>query len=493
MSSSDQKNKEFEFLGDMPSDEFRKFGYQMIDWIADYLDNVEKHTVLPNIKPGDIRKNLPLTPPEVSEGMEKILSDVDKIILPGVTHWNHPGFMAYFNSSSSFPGILAELLSAAFNTNGMLWRTNPSSAELEQHTLQWLRQMLGLPEGFWGIIYDTASTASMHAIAAAREHAGIKVREKGLAGRSDVRKLRLYASEQAHSSIDKSAITLGIGLEALRKIPTDNEFRMIPEELDDAIQEDKRNGWLPFCVVATVGTTSTTSIDPVDKIADICERENIWLHVDGAHGGTAAIIPEMQWILKGTERADSFLVNPHKWLFNPVDITAFYTRKPDVLKRAFSLVADYLKTSEAKDVDNYMDYGIQLGRRFRALKLWFVIRYFGVEGLQNRLRYHLFLGKEFTNWIDEHPDFERMAPVPMSTICFRLHPKNINDEKELEELNLKFFNELDASGDIMVSHTRLNGKYVLRVNMSGLRMELKHIEKAWEIIKTKAEKVMTKV
>jgi len=494
MNFSNEKNKEkeIEFLGDMPSDEFRKFGYQLIDWIADYLDNVEKYPVLPNIKPGDIRKKLPTVPPEKSEGMEKILSDIDKIILPGVTHWNHPGFMAYFNSSSSFPGILAELLSAAFNTNGMLWRTNPSSAELEQHTLQWLRQMLGLPEGFWGIIYDTASTASMHAIAAARQNAGIKVREKGLAGRSDVHKLRLYASEQAHSSIDKSAITLGIGLEALRKIPTDNEFRMLPDKLDKAIQEDKKNGWLPFCVVATVGTTSTTSIDPVDKIADICERENIWLHVDGAHGGSAAIIPEMQWILKGAERADSFLVNPHKWLFHPVDITAFYTRKPDVLKRAFSLVADYLKTSEAK-VDNYMDYGIQLGRRFRALKLWFVIRYFGVEGLRERLRYHLYLGKEFTKWIDEHPNFERMAPVPMSTICFRLHPKNINAEKELEELNLRFFNELDTSGDIMISHTRLNDKYVLRVNMSGLRMELKHIEKAWEIIRTKGEATLMKV
>jgi len=491
--NSNDKKKDLEFLGDMPVDEFRKFGYQLIDWVADYLTNVEKYPVLPNIKPGDIRKKLPSSPPEKSEGMEKIFSDVDNIILPGVTHWNHPGFMAYFNSSSSGPGILAELLSAAFNTNGMLWRTNPSSAELEQHTLQWLREMLGMPEGFWGIIYDTASTASMHAIAAARQHAGIKVREKGLAGRNDIPKLRLYASEQAHSSIDKSAITLGLGLDALRKIPTDNEFRMLPNELDKAIQEDKKNDWLPFCVVATVGTTSTTSIDPVDKIADICERENLWLHVDGAHGGSAAIIPEMRWVLKGTERADSFLVNPHKWLFHPVDITAFYTRKPDVLKRAFSLVADYLKTPESNMVDNYMDYGIQLGRRFRALKLWFVIRYFGVEGLRDRLRYHLYLGKEFTKWVDAYPDFERMAPVPMSTICFRLHPKNINDENELEELNLRFFNELDSSGDIMISHTRLNGKYVLRVNMSGLRMELRHIEKAWEIIRTKAEELLTKV
>ena len=488
---SSEENKE-KFLGDMPTDEFRKFGYQVIDWIADYLENIEQYPVLPDVRPGDIRKKLPPSPPQISEKMGKILSDVDNIILPGVTHWNHPGFMAYFNSSASGPGILGELLTAAFNSNGMLWRTNPSSAELEQHTLQWLRQMLRLPEDFWGIIYDTASTASMHAIAAARQQVGIKVREKGLAGRDDISKLRLYASEQAHSSIDKSAIILGMGLDSLRKIPTDEEFRMLPDELDKAINEDKKNGWLPFCVVATVGTTSTTSIDPVDKIADICERENLWLHVDGAHGGTAAILPEMRWIIKGIERADSFLVNPHKWLFNPVDISAFYTRKPDILKRAFSLVADYLKTPEENIVDNYMDYGIQLGRRFRALKLWFVIRYFGVEGIRERLRYHLYLGKEFTKWVDGYPDFERVAPVPMSTICFRIHPQNINDENELEKLNLRFYDELDKSSEIMVSHTRLKGRYVLRVNMTGLRMELKHIEKAWEIIKAKAEEILEK-
>lgn len=478
------------FLGDMPADEFRKYGYELVDWIAEYLKNIESYPVLSQISPGDIRKQLPLKPPEKGDGMEKILSDVDKIILPGVTHWNHPGFMAYFNSSSSGPGILAEFLAAALNSNGMLWRTNPSSAELEQHTLQWLRQMLGMPEDFWGIIYDTASTASMHAIAAARQQIGIKVREKGLCGRGEVKKLRLYASEQAHSSIDKSAITLGIGLDALRKIPTDNEFRMIPEELDRAIQEDKKNGWLPFCVVATIGTTSTTSIDPADKIADICEKENLWLHVDGAHGGMAAIIPEMNYIFKGVERADSFLVNPHKWLFHPVDITAFYTRKPDILKRAFSLVADYLKTPEEHIVDNYMDYGIQLGRRFRALKLWFIIRYFGVEGLIERLRYHLQLAKEFTGWLDSHPNFERMAPVPMSTICFRIKPAEPVDEKTIEELNEKLYNEINAAGEIFISHTRLNEKYVIRVNMSGLRMEERHIAKAWEIIRNKAEELI---
>ena len=489
----ESSTENLKFLGDMPSDQFRKFGYEIIDWIANYFENIEDYSVLSRVKPGTIRKELPLSPPDKGEGMENILSDVDKIIVPGLTHWNHPHFMAYFNSTSSGPGILAELLSAAFNSNGMLWRTNPSSAELEQHTLQWLRQMLGMPESFWGIIYDTASVASMHAIAAAREQAGVNVREKGLAARNDLPGLRLYASEQAHSSIDKSAITLGIGLESLKKIPTDEGYRMLPNELEKAIKNDKKNGLLPFCVVATVGTTSTTSIDPVNEIAEICEKENLWLHVDGAHGGSAAIIPEMQWIFKGVEKADSFLINPHKWLFHPVDITAFYTRKPEVLKRAFSLVADYLKTPEEKIVDNYMDYGIQLGRRFRALKLWFIIRYFGVDGLRNRLRYHLYLAKEFTKWVDDYPDFERMAPVPMSTICFRLHPKSINEEKKLEELNLDFFKQIDTNSDIMISQTRLNGKYVLRVNMSGLRMELRHIEKAWEIIKSKAEGILAQI
>lgn len=493
MKSSTENGKEAKFLGDMPSGKFRKFGYELIDWIANYLENIEDYPVLSHVKPGDIRKQLPLLPPERGEDMEKILADVDKIILPGLTHWNHPHFMAYFNSTSGGPGILAELLSAAFNSNGMLWRTNPSSAELEQHTLKWLRQMLGMPKDFWGIIYDTASVASMHAIAAAREQAGINVREKGLAGRNDLPRLRLYASEQAHSSIDKSAITLGIGLESLRKIPTDDEFRMLPIELDKAIKEDKKNGWLPFCVVATVGTTSTTSIDPVDDIAEICEKENLWLHVDAAQAGSAAIIPEMQWIFKGVEKADSFLVNPHKWLFHPIDITAFYTRKPEVVKRAFSLIADILETPEESIVDNYMDYGIQLGRRFRALKLWFTIRYFGVEGLRDRIRYHLYLGREFTKWVDEYSDFERMAPVPLSTICFRLHPENINDEKKLEELNLSLFKEIDTNSDIMISHTRLNGNYVLRVNMSGLRMELRHVKKAWDIIKSKAEDILAKL
>ena len=283
--------------------------------------------------------------------------------------------------------------------------------------------MLKLDEKFWGIIYDTASVSTMHAIAAAREQIeNADVRLKGLAGRNDVKRLRLYTSEQVHSSIEKGAITLGIGLEGVRKIPVDEQFKMIPLKLEEAITEDRKNGWLPFCVVATVGTTSTTSIDPVDEIAGICKKENLWLHVDAAHGGIAALVPEMRYILNGVENADSIVVNPHKWMFTPVDLSIFFTKKPHVLKQAFSLIPEYLKTSEDSVVENYMDYGIQLGRRFRSLKLWFIIRYFGTEGIIERVREHLRIGKKFAGWVDEHPQFERLAPVPLSTTCFRAHP-----------------------------------------------------------------------
>ncbi len=471
--------------GDMPVEEFRKYGYQLIDWIADYLNNLESLPVLSKVKPGEIKEQLPIVPPERSEPMENVFNDIDDIILPGITHWNHPGFMAYFNSTSSGPGILAELLSAALNVNGMLWKTSPSSTELEQVTLNWFRQMLKLDEDFWGIIYDTASVSTMHAIAAAREQIkNVDARIKGLAGRKEVKRLRLYASEQVHSSIEKGAITLGIGLEGVRKIPVDDEFKMIPSKLQEAIEEDRKNGWLPFCVVATVGTTSTTSIDPVNEIADICIKENLWLHVDAAHGGVAALVPEMRYILNGVEKADSIVVNPHKWMFTPVDLSIFFTKKPNILKQAFSLVPEYLKTAEDSKVENYMDYGIQLGRRFRSLKLWFIIRYFGTEGIIERVREHLRIGKKFAGWVDEHPQFERLAPVPLSTTCFRAHPSDINNEDELNKLNEKLMNLVNSTGKVFITHTKLNGKFVIRLVVSGLRTEERHVKLAWDIIQS---------
>ncbi|OGU54828.1 MAG: amino acid decarboxylase [Ignavibacteria bacterium RBG_13_36_8] len=476
----------------MPPEEFRRYGHKLVDWIADFFSNIDEIPVLPKVKPGDIRSKLPVSPPNKGEPMEKIISDVDRIIMPGITHWNHPNFMAYFNSTASGPGILAELLISSFNINGMLWKSCPSATELEQVTLDWLRQLVGLPEKFWGIIYDTASVSSMHAIACAREQANLNIREKGMTGRNDLPRLRLYASEHAHSSIDKGALTLGIGLEGIKKIPVDEEFRMIPEALEKAIDEDKNKGWLPFCVVATVGTTSTTSIDPVDEIADICEIENIWLHVDAAHAGIAAIVPEMQFILKGAERADSIVINPHKWMFTPIDLSAFYTTKPQVLRQAFSLVAEYLKTSEDREVENFMDYGIQLGRRFRSLKLWFIIRYFGREGLISRIREHLRMGQQFAKWIDEHPGFERMAPTPFSTVCFRALPPGVKKESEINLFNERLMNEVNNTGKVFLTHTKLNDKFVIRLVVSGIRTEERHVKQAWELLKTKLDELQKK-
>ncbi len=326
-------------LGDMSAEEFRRYGHRVVDWIADYLAQPENYPVLSRNEPGQVKAALPASAPERGESMEEILADLDRVILPGVTHWNHPGFFAYFATSGSGPGILGEMFSAAFNVNAMLWRTSPSSTELEEVTLNWLRQMMGLPENFSGVIYDMASISTLCAIAAAREIA--------LPG-----KLRLYASEHAHSSVDKGVMTLGMGRDGVRKIATDAEYRMNADALAQAIEEDRAAGWQPFCVVATVGTTSMSSIDPVEQIADICEREGLWLHIDAAYGGAAAIVPEMKWILAGCERADSLVVNPHKGLFVPVDLSVLFCRKMDALKAAFSLVAEYLRTSEDNDVKN---------------------------------------------------------------------------------------------------------------------------------------------
>jgi aromatic-L-amino-acid decarboxylase len=482
-----KEDTSFQF-GDMPIEDFRKNGYKVIDWIADYLHNVEHQPVFPQINYGDIKKEIEKNPPISGEDSENVLKDVDNILLKGITHWNHPNFMAYFNSTSSGPGILAELLSAGLNVNGMAWHTCPSATELEEMMIEWYKKIFNLPENFWGIVYDTASTSSMHAIAAAREQlAHLKIRENGMAGRKDIPRLRIYASEQAHFSIDKSIVTLGFGLEGIRKIQVDKEFRMIPEKLKDAIIEDKKNGWLPCCVVATVGTTSTTSVDNIDEIGSICNDENIWLHVDSAYAGTAAILPEMQWILKGIEKADSLVINPHKWMFTPIDYSLFFTKKSDVLKRAFSLSAEYLQ-SAGDEVTDFMDYGIQLGRRFRSLKPWFIIRYFGVEGLQNRIREHIRLAKLFADWIEQSNDFELVVPAHLGVVCFRAIPKNIESENELNSFNENLLDKINKSGKIFLSHTKLNDKYILRISISGLRTLERHVELAKDIILNEMKK-----
>jgi aromatic-L-amino-acid decarboxylase len=471
---------------DMPVEDFRRFGHQLVEWIAEYLAGIERYPVLARVRPGEIRERLPAHPPREGESLEVILRDFEQILLPGITHWNHPGFMAYFAITGSGPGILGELLSAALNVNAMLWRTSPAATELEQVVLDWVRQMLGLPPEFEGIIYDTASIASLCALAAAREAAGLNVREEGLAG---LPRLRLYASEEAHSSIEKGAIVLGVGRAGVRKIPTDDAFRMDVGALERAIEQDRAAGWRPFCVVATVGTTSTTSSDPVPEIARVCERYGLWLHVDAAYAGAAAIVPEFRHILDGCERADSLVVNPHKWLFTPMDLSAFYCRRMDVLRRAFSLVPEYLRTEE-EGVRNLMDYGPQLGRRFRALKLWMVIRYFGQQGLAARIREHIRWAQQFAAWVDADPDFERMAPTPLSTVCFRARPRGwTRSEDELDRFNAAVLDAVNATGQCFLSHTRVRGRLALRLAIGNVRTTLEHVRRTWELLRAQVARL----
>jgi aromatic-L-amino-acid decarboxylase len=471
----------------MSTEEFRRFGHEIVDWIADYFDHIEELPVLAQVEPGDLKARLPPTPPTKGEPMETILADVDRLIVPALTHWSHPSFFAYFATSTSAPGIFGELLSAAFDVKSMLWRTSPASTELEEVVLDWLRQMIGLDEGMSGFIYDTASVSSMHAIAAAREGVEMRIREEGMSGRTDLPLLRVYASEQAHSSIDKGIITLGLGQRALRKIPTDREFRMDARALAQAVEEDKRDGALPFCVVATVGTTSTSSIDPVPEIVPICEEHAMWLHVDAAYAGSAAIVPEMQEILRGCERADSLVLNPHKWLFTPFDLSVLYCRQLDLLRRAFSLVPEYLRTPEQDKVRSGSDYGVQLGRRFRALKLWMIIRYFGHEGLAARIREHCRLAKLFASWIEESPDWEMKAPAPFALVCFRACPELRGETKEtraqrLDQLNESIMHAVNASGKALLSHTRLNDELVLRLSIGNIRTTEEHVRAVWDLL-----------
>jgi len=439
--------------------------------MADYLAHSGRYRVLPRMKPGDLIDGLPRCAPEHGEPMSAILEDFQRLIVPAATHWNHPGFMAYFATSASGPGILGEMLSAALNMNGMLWKTSPAAVELEQVTLEWLWRAIGLPGNPFGIIFDTASTASMHAIAAAREMVAPEVRAEGNSG-----SLVLYTSEQSHSSIEKGAIAIGIGQKNVRKIAVDAEFRMRPDTLAEAIGRDRAAGLRPFCVVATVGTTSTTSIDPVEPIADIAEQNHLWLHVDAAYAGVTAIAPEFQHILKGCERADSFLTNPHKWLFTPVDLSALYTRRPDILRRAFSLVPEYLRTADDPRAVNYMDYGVPLGRRFRALKLWFVLRYYGRAGIAEIIRSQIGWAHELANQIDADQRFERTAPTPLSTVCFRL--------KGDDEANRALLERVNASGEVFLSHTMLRDRYCLRLAIGNIGTTRQHVQRAWELVQT---------
>jgi aromatic-L-amino-acid decarboxylase len=457
-------------------DDFRQQAHRLADWIADYLEDPSRYPVLSRVRPGAIRDALPSHAPERGEDFDAIFADFERIILPGVTHWNHPGFFAYFAITSSAPGILGEFLSAALNQQAMLWRTSPAATELEEVSLAWLRRLLGLPDTFDGVIYDTASVSTLHALAAAREAAVPDVRRAGLAGREAVRGVRVYCSEHAHSSVDKAVILLGLGHDALTRIPADAEYRMRPDLLAAAVRADRDAGVLPLAVVATVGSTSSTSVDPVAEIAELCARERIWLHVDAAYAGVAAMVPGYEWILRGADGADSLVVNPHKWLFTPFDLSVLYCRRMDVLRQAFSLVPEYLRTSEGEaGVRNLMDTGIQLGRRFRALKLWIILRHFGAEGLRAHLAEHMRLAQLFAAWVDASDRFERVAPVPFSVVCFRLRNGS-------EEEHARLLDAVNASGDVFLSHTKLDGRFVLRLAIGNLQTTERHVARAWELL-----------
>ena len=468
----------------MDPSEFKRHGHALVEWIADYLSGSEQYPVLPRVSPGDVRGALPRAAPEEGEPFEAIFADFERVLVPALTHWNHPGFFAYFPITASASGVLAEFLSAALNQQAMLWRTSPAATELEEVSLGWLRQLMGLPDTFEGVIYDTASMSSLHALAAAREAAVPGVRDKGLAGRDDVGALRVYCSDQAHSSIDKAVLMLGLGHSSLRRIPVDEAFSLRVDALRAAVDEDRRAGITPMAVVATVGTTSTTSVDPIARVADVCRDQGLWLHVDAAYAGVTAMLPECRAHFAGWERADSVVVNPHKWLFTPFDLSAFYCRRMDLVRQAFSLVPEYLRTAEgSRGVRNLMDTGVQLGRRFRSLKVWMILRHFGAARIREVLRQHIRLAHEFADRVDAHPDFERVAPVPFSVVCFRAKPKSMTlSAPELDTFNERLIEAVNAGGDVFLSHTRLNGAFVIRMAIGHLRTTEEHTARAWQLL-----------
>jgi len=472
--------------GDMDPEAFRREGHRIVDWLADYLAAPERYPVLSRVSPGEVAGALPTHAPERGESFDDIFADFERVIVPGLTHWNHPGFFAYFDTSASGPGILAEMLSAGLNQQAMLWRTSPAATELEEVALGWLRHLMGLPASFEGVIYDTASVTTLHALAAAREDVAPDVRTRGMSGRSDLPQLRVYCSEHTHSSIDKAVILLGLGQQSIRRIAADGHFAMEVDRLAEAIVDDRAAGVVPMAVVATIGTTSSTAIDPVAAIADLCARETIWLHVDAAYAGVMAIVPDWRHIFDGTGLADSLVVNPHKWLFTPFDLSVLFCRRMNVVRQAFSLLPEYLRTPEPGSVRNLMDTGIQLGRRFRALKLWMILRYFGAEGIRARLVEHVRLARLFADWVDVTPGWERVAPVPFAVVCFRYRPPGVDDEAALERLNAALMDRVNQSGEAFLSHTKLDGRYVIRIAIGNIRTTEAHVARAWALLQEAA-------
>ncbi|HEX7491754.1 MAG TPA: pyridoxal-dependent decarboxylase [Candidatus Limnocylindrales bacterium] len=481
-------------LNDMDAGSFRAAAHQAVDIMADYLEGVRDRDVMPNVEPGTLRPLFPVSPPDAPESMDVILDDYRRLFEPNLTHWQHPRFLAYFASSASGPGIIGEMLTSVLNSNPMLWRTSPVGTELEEVVIDWIRQALGLPPGFDGLITDTASTSTMLALAAARQAAGIDAAAKGLPARDEVPQMRIYCSAEAHSSIEKAAMTLGLGRAGVTKIPVNDAFELRIDALEEAIVADRAAGVKPIALVCTIGTTSTTSRDPVAEMAKIAAREGIWLHVDAAYAGVVAIIPELRDQFAGWELADSIVTNAHKWWFAPVDASILLTRRMPVLRNAFSLVPEYLRTLDRDGpIRDYNEYTPTLGRRLRALKLWMHLRYFGLDGLRRRVANQIAMAVRFAGWIDADPDFERMAPVPFSTVCFRYRPAALADRQEepsvgdeIDNLNIRLLDSVNRTGKVFISHTKVHGRITLRVAISNLRTEDSDLELVWDVIRQEA-------
>ncbi|MGI8496655.1 MAG: pyridoxal phosphate-dependent decarboxylase family protein, partial [Gemmatimonadaceae bacterium] len=482
--------------GDFGPDELRAHLHRMADWAADYRTSLEQRPILSRAVAGEVTAKLTASPPERGEPVGQILDDLDDVVMPGIVHWGHPAFLGYFGSTSNGPALLGEIAAAALNVSAMTWRTSPAATELESVVLDWIRQIVGLSPSFRGVLYDTASVAVVHALAGARERSGPEVRARGLAGRADVRTQRVYASEQAHSSVRKAMILLGLGEQNLVAIPTDAAFRLEVSALRQAIEEDLRAGLRPLAVVATVGTTSTASVDPLPEIAALCREHDLWLHVDAAYGGALAILPEGRWVLAGAEQADSVSINPHKWMFVPLDFSVLYMSRPELLRTLFSLVPEYLRgdamaatvePGATNAVVDYMDYGIQLGRRFRALKAWMVLRAFGREGMESRVREHVRLARTLAEWVESDPLYDLVAPVTMSVVCFRFEPPGWQGEA-CDRLNEAIVEAVNASGKAFLTHTRLRNRTVMRVGIGNVLTTEQHLARLWSCVKIAAER-----
>lgn len=460
----------------MTSQTFRKEAHRLVDWMADFLSDIEKYPVKSAVRPGDIFRQLPPSAPATGEPFDQLFGDFQRVIMPGMTHWQHPHFHAYFPANGSYPSLLAEMLTTTLGAQCMIWDTSPAAAELEERVMEWLREMLGLPAGWHGVIQDTASTASLVALLTARErHSAYRINGEGFSGKE---KYRVYCSAETHSSIEKGAKVAGIGKNNVVKVGADDLLAMNPALLDEAIRNDIAAGYTPLAVVAAIGTTGTVAVDPLRAIGEICRQHNVWLHIDAAYAGTALLLPECRWMMDGQELADSFVFNPHKWMFTHFDCSVYFVRDKEALIRTFEILPEYLKTTTRGQVNDYRDWGIQLGRRFRALKLWFVIRSFGVEGLQQTLRNHLQCAADFEAKVKSHPSFELVLPRSLNVVVFRYKPNGLS-ESALNEHNEQLVQQLNASGKLFLSHTKVHGMYCLRMVLGNTRLEARHVDEAW--------------